>query len=68
MSEQLPAHLEVGTCARCGRGIVWEFDDPTTSNDNPYGFWYDQEYGTEACTPGPADDDRYHDPYDKRGR
>lgn len=53
----LPEQGEVATCGRCGRSIIWEFDDEL----DPYGFWYD-ERGIEACTPTANDEDQYHQP------
>lgn len=50
--------METGTCGRCGRAIVWEFDN----DEDSYGMWFTVEHGTDACIPGPNDEDRYHSP------
>lgn len=56
--EEAPEDGEVGTCRRCKRQIIWERDN----DRDPYGFWLDNEHGTEVCTPGPNDEDFYHEP------
>lgn len=51
------------TCRRCGEPIMWLFDEAA---DGPEpldtGWWYAMPLGTEACTPGLDDTDRYHAP------
>ena len=39
MAHKLPVEGELATCSLCGEGIVWEFDDPDATGDNPYGLW-----------------------------
>lgn len=56
-----PEDGAIDTCDRCKRPIIWYPD----SDEAPYGFWYDQEHGTEACTPGENDENHYHFPKDE---
>lgn len=58
----LPSDGEEAECIRCGRRVIWEFDCDIEGNQSTqHGFWYDAERGTEACTPGPNDEDNYHE-------
>lgn len=63
MSDKLPEEGQVETCKLCGHQIVWEFDDPDPSSDNPYGLWFTVEHGWDVCPATDENaDDQQHQP------
>ena len=49
-------------CARCGHQIEWVPDRDENGEPFDTGWWVQVPNGWDACTPGPGDEDRYHEP------